>query len=121
MTETMKRVIYILTVCLFFTSCKHQISRIGYDVDTKSPSYTDCNITIKKFETVQDSVATKIGKVKLSDSGFSKRCSEEDAMIILKKEGCALNADFINILKESKPDSMSKCYRCSAEFYKYKK
>ena len=66
MTEIMKRVIYILTVCLFFTSCKHQISRIGYAVDTKSPSYADCNITIKKFETVQDSVATKIGKVKLS-------------------------------------------------------
>ena len=42
-------------------------------------------------------------------------------MIILKKEGCVLNADFINILKESKPDSVSKCYRCSAEFYKYKK
>ena len=75
---------------------------------------------IKKFETIPDSVATRIGKVKLSDSGFSKHCSEEDAIAILKKEGCALNADFINILKESIPDSVSNCYRCSAEFYKYK-
>jgi hypothetical protein len=40
---------------------------------------------IKKFETVPDSVATRIGKIKLSDSGFSKHCSEEDAIAILKK------------------------------------
>jgi hypothetical protein len=117
----MKRLIYFIIICLLFVSCKHQISRIGYNVDTKSPSYADCNITIKKFETIPDSVATKIGKVKLSDSGFSKRCSEEDAVVILKKEGCALKADFINISKESRPDSVSNCYRCSAEFYKYKK
>jgi hypothetical protein len=92
-----------------------------YNIDTISPSYINCDIPIKKFETISDSVATKIGKIKLSDSGFSLHCSEEDAIEILKKEGCALNADFINILKESRPDSISNCYRCSAEFYKYKK
>jgi hypothetical protein len=116
----MKRLIYLIIVCITFVSCKHQISRIGYNVDTKSHSYTDCNITIKKFEAIPDSMATKIGKVKLSDSGFSKRCSEEDAIVILKREGCAIKADFINISKESRPDSVSNCYRCSAEFYKYK-
>ena len=116
----MKRSVYILIICLFYVSCKHQISRIGYNVDTKSASYADCNIVIMKFETIPDSVATRIGKIKLSDSGFSKNCSEEDAIDILEKEGCALNADFINISKESIPDSESNCYRCSAEFYKYK-
>ena len=117
----MKRSVYILIICLFFVSCKHQISRIGYDIDTNSPSYVDCNITIKKFETVPDSLATRLGKIKLSDSGFSKHCNVENAIGILKKEGCALNADFINISKESIPDSVSNCYRCTAEFYKYKK
>jgi hypothetical protein len=117
----MKRLICLIIVSIFIVSCKHQISRIGYDIDNKSPLYAECNITIKKFEIIPDSVATRIGKVKLSDSGFSKRCSEEDAVVILKKEGCALNADFINISKESRPDSVSNCYRCSAEFYKYKK
>jgi hypothetical protein len=117
----MKKPTYFLVVCLLFVGCKHQISRIRYSVNTQSPTYVDCNITIKKFETIPDSVATKIGKVKLSDSGFSMHCSEEDAMVILKKEGCALNADFVNIIKESRPDSVSNCYRCSAEFYKYTK
>jgi hypothetical protein len=117
----MKRLIYFLIVCLFFTNCKHQISRIGYNVNTKSSSYVNCNITIKKFEIIPDSVATKIGTIKLSDSGFSNSCSEADAMVILKNEGCALNADFINISKETRPDKESNCYRCRAEFYKFKK
>jgi len=75
---------------------------------------------IRKFDTIPVSVATRIGKIKLSDSGFSNHCSEEDAIVILEKEGCALNADFINIIKENIPDSVSNCYRCSAEFYKFK-
>ena len=117
----MKRLLYYFILCMFFTNCKHQISRIGYDVDTKSPAYINCNILIKKFEIISDSVATKIGTIKLSDSGFSNRCSEDDAIIILKNEGCALKADFINISKEKKPDNVSNCYRCRADFYKYKK
>ena len=117
----MKRLICFLIVCLILVNCKHQISRIGYTVDTKNSSYADCNITIKKFEIITDSAAVKIGTIKLSDSGFSNRCSEEDAKVILKKEGCALNADFINITKEIKPDRESNCYRCRADFYKLKK
>jgi hypothetical protein len=117
----MKRLLYLLIFCIFFTNCKHQISRIGYDVDTKSSTYATCDIEIKKFEIISDSVATKIGTIKLSDSGFSNSCSEADAIVILKNEGCALNADFINISKEKKPDNDSKCYRCRADFYKYKK
>ena len=83
----MKRLVYLLIVCSFLIICRHQISRSGYDVDTKSPSYAVCNIAIKKFETVPDSVATRIGKVNLSDFGFSKHCSGEDAIVILRKGG----------------------------------
>ena len=72
----MKRFVYILIICQFCVSCKHQISRIGYDIDTKSPSYIDCNVKIKMFETVPDSVATRLGRIKLSDSGFSKHCNK---------------------------------------------
>ena len=117
----MKRLIYFLVFGIFFTNCKHQISRIGYDVDTILSTYANCDIKIKKFEIIPDSVATKIGTIKLSDSGFSNSCSEAEAIVILKNEGCALNADFINISKETKPDNDSECYRCRAEFYKYKK
>ena len=114
----MKRLIFFTFICFLFTNCKHQVSRIGYSVDTKSSLYVNCNIPIKKFEIIPDSIATKIGVIKLSDAGFSRNCSEENAMVILEKEGCALGADFVNIIKESLPDSVSNCYRCKAEFYK---
>ncbi len=117
----MKRLIFFLIGCLLFTSCLHQISRINYNVSVKSSAHANWNIPIKKFENIPDPVASKIGTIKLSDSGFSSHCSEADAMVILKKEGCALNADFINITKEKGPDSESNCYRCSADFYKFKK
>jgi len=121
----MKKLIYLFIVLLFFffilllsINFKHQVSRIGYSVDTKSSLYENCNIPIKKFEIIPDSIATKIGAIKLSDAGFSRNCSEEIAMVILEKEGCALGADFVNIIKESLPDNESNCYRCKAEFYK---
>jgi hypothetical protein len=117
----MKRLIYFLIIYLFFTNCKHQISRIGYVVNNKSSSNVDCTIKIKKFEIIPDSVAMKIGTIKLSDSGFSDRCSEADAMVILKNEGCSLKADFINISNEKGPDNESNCYRCRADFYKFRK
>ena len=61
----------------------------------------------------------KVGEVKLGESGFSTSCSEERALEILKKEACSLNADIINIIEERRPDVMSSCYRCRAEFYRY--
>ena len=124
----MKRLIYLFIILLFFffillffINFKHQISRIGYKVDPKNSLYVNCNLPIKKFENIPDSVATKIGSIKLSDAGFSKNCSEAEAMVLLEKEGCALSADFINISKETFPDKDSRCYRCKAEFYKYRK
>jgi hypothetical protein len=60
----------------------------------------------------------KIGEIKLGETGFSVACSEEQAVQILKKEACALQADIINIVEENRPDFLSSCYRCRAEFYK---
>ncbi|HEY4788630.1 MAG TPA: hypothetical protein VIH57_21415, partial [Bacteroidales bacterium] len=42
------------------------------------------------------------------------------ALEILKNEGCALHADIVNITEEIRPDAWSSCYRCRAEFLKYK-
>jgi len=107
----MKKIISLLIISAFL-GCTHQISRIKYDT---------CDIPIKKFETIDSTAASRIGAMKLTDSGFSKICSEEDAIKILLKEACNIHADFINIVKETYPDKQSNCYRCKAEFYRYKK
>ena len=115
----MKLLIYTLLIGLFFTSCSHRIVRTGYKV--KKSDYENCNVIIKRKIELSDTIASKIGKIKLGESGISTACSEEHAIKILKKEACAINADLIVITKENRPDLWSSCYRCSADFYKYKK
>jgi hypothetical protein len=78
-------------------------------------------VIIKKNISIADTLATKIGEVKLGDSGFSVACSEEHAINILRGEACAINADLIIITEENRPDLWSSCYRCRAEFYRFNK
>lgn len=101
---------------MVFSSCAHKITRSGYEA--KKTEHADCPVTIKKFYTVPDS-AKKVGEVKLGDSGFSTACNEDAAIKILKAEACALNANLVVIVEESRPSIMSSCYSCKAKIYKY--
>lgn len=113
----MKRIIYCLLISLLFWNCAHRITRTGYQV--KKSDYKFCEVVIQRFTTISDTVAKKIGEIELDDSGVSTSCSEVDAINILKGEACALNADLIIIVWESRPGLGSTCYSCKAEFYKF--
>ena len=114
----MKKIIPLLPVFLLLTNCGYRIVRTNYTVSRGNS--TDCEIKIQKNTPLPDSVATKIGEIKLGESGMTLWCNENDAMKVLRKEGCAINADIINIFEEKKMDLWSSCYRCRAEFYKLK-
>ena len=103
-----------LILFLIITGCSHRIIRTGYQMDKSD--YRECEIVIQKFTPVTDSML-KVGEIKLGETGFSVACSEGHAIEILKNEGCALNANLIIITEETRPDLMSSCYRCKAEFY----
>lgn len=100
-----------------FANCSYKITRTGYL--TNSSNFKNCDIVIKRNIHISDTLATKIGEIKLGDSGFSVNCSEITALEILNKEACSLNADLIIIKEETRPDLWSSCYRCRADFYKY--
>ena len=114
--DNMKKIAFLLFALLLFTNCAHRITRAGYEASYLNQQQS-CNAVIKRGITIPDSLATKIGSVGLRDTGFSVVCNEEDALQILQEEACALNADLIVITNEKRPDFMSSCYRCSAEFY----
>jgi hypothetical protein len=113
----MRRIIFFLLVGFLFANCSHRIVRTGYDIHKSD--YRTCDVIIKKNISVSDTIVTKIGDIKIGESGFSVTCSEEHAINILKGEACAINADLIIITEENRPDLWSSCYRCSAGFYKY--
>ena len=113
----MKSISIFLLLFLLLSSCTHRIVRSGYQL---SNSYqNDCNVVIKKFMHVTDSIQ-KIGEIKLGESGLAVACSEAHAIKILNNEACGIRADIVNIVEENRPDLWSSCYRCRAEFYKYK-
>ncbi len=74
----MKAIIFILLFSILLSSCSHRIIRSGYKVNKSD--YRNCEITIKKFTEIPDSVATNIGEIKLGESGFAMACSEEHAL-----------------------------------------
>jgi len=114
----MKKILLFSTILFLFAGCNYHIIRYGYD---KSKNNTKlCDIIIVKQKTISDSVATKIGEVKLGNTGFTSDCSEEKAMIILRQEACGLNADFVNVYEENVPHSVNDCYKCRADFFVYK-
>ncbi|MFA5330096.1 MAG: hypothetical protein WC384_20045 [Prolixibacteraceae bacterium] len=112
----MKKAFFYFILLILFTGCSHRIVRMGYQIN--KADYRNCDIVIKKQMIVSDSLQ-KVGEIKLGETGLSIACSEEDAIEILKNEGCALKANVINITEETRADLWSSCYRCKAEFYRY--
>jgi hypothetical protein len=111
----LKRIFIYCSVILIFTQCNHSITRIGYG--PKKTVAGNCPIIITRNISNYDTLV-KVGEIKLGDSGFSVSCSEEQAIEILKKEGCSLNANIVLITDEKRSDLLSSCYRCEAIFYK---
>lgn len=113
----MKSIAYFLLLGLVFTSCSPRIVRTGYQ--EQAVATEPCDVIIKKNYSVSDAVATRVGEIRLGDTGFCVSCSEAHALEILKREACSLNADLIVITEEKRPDFYSSCYRGQAEFYKF--
>ncbi|MBD3344545.1 MAG: hypothetical protein GF401_05740 [Chitinivibrionales bacterium] len=109
--------LFLLILICSLAGCTHRVKRIGYNSDT--PVSTDCDILIKKNYNYSENEVKVVGKIKLGDTGFSIKCEESDALKILRQEGCAVNADVINIVEEKRADFLSSCYRVTATFLKF--
>jgi len=101
---------------LMLSQCTHRIVRYGYTA--KEAEVSDCDIALVKYRSFPPEYAVKLGEVKLGEGGMAVRCSQYEAVAILRSEGCSLGADAINIVEETRPDFFSSCYRCKAEFYR---
>ncbi|WP_282124620.1 hypothetical protein [Algibacter mikhailovii] len=117
-SKSLKALVCFILFATLLSSCSHRIARNGYRI--KKSDYTNCDVIIKKNTKLNDSLFTKIGEIKLGESGFSASCSEKHAVEILKNEACAIKAELIIITEEKRPDLWSSCYRCKAHLYKIK-
>lgn len=110
-----KTLIFYSVVLLFFGSCSHKISRVGYS--EPEADLVICEVIFKKFASTPSKGVKKIGDIELKDSGFSTRCDELDAIQLMKNEACLLGANYVNVISEKRADFKSTCYRCVAEIF----
>lgn len=110
----MKKTLAYLCISLLFISCSHRINRIGYSV--KKSDHWDCDLPTKKNFT-SDTSYKKIGEIQFGDCKNSKIKTEEDVVSIIKKDGCAIDAEFAIIKKENNSSIKNACYQCIAEYY----
>lgn len=110
----MNKIFSFLILIFLLSGCSHRIVRSSYSKVNSENS--NCVVIIKKQMDIPASLK-KVGELKLGDSGISISCSEKQALEVLRKEACSLNANIINIVEESRPDLLSSCYRCRVEFY----
>lgn len=113
----MKKSITVI-ILLILAGCSHSIRRYGYDMDKRTLPNDTCQISFLKNMRTDTTKFKIIGRIKLGDTGFSKKCHEDDALRILNREACILGADAVNLLDETRPNFWSTCYRVEAEFLK---
>lgn len=95
--------------------CAPSIHREGYALNENVNAITDCKIIVTSNQNYKGKI---IGKIKIGDSGLSTKCSESDALNIIKNEGCQIGADVAILSDIKQPDLMSSCYRVTGEFIK---
>lgn len=112
--------VFLAVILLFTIGCSHTVKRYGYELTETQQEVGDCDPEFYKEMPVDRDKYEVLGRVRLGDSGFSTKCHEDDAVRILKKEACGLNADAVNITDEKRASFISSCYRAEATFLKRK-
>ncbi|NOR44409.1 MAG: hypothetical protein GQ534_02395 [Candidatus Delongbacteria bacterium] len=120
--KTVLIVIVMYLNLLFLTSCtSYNITRSGYDIyDVKNSRINIEAVTIHKYGNFHTTDYERIGDIKLGDGPLTGNCSESNAIRMLREEAASIGADIVNVVDERRPDMISTCYRCQAEFYRSK-
>ena len=110
------RVYLLVFMVITFIGCTYGIRREGYQpLSNAHPEL--CEISVKRQAYVQPYDGKKLGRIELYDTGVTTGCSQDKAFALLRKEGCRLGANFIDLVQEQTIDLLSSCYRLKADFW----
>jgi hypothetical protein len=111
------RLFPVFLVMLPLVGCAHWVSRQGYrPLGGARPDCEDLTLDDMVLDPALGS--TKIGTVKLRDTGISLWCSKERAFRIFQREACAAGANVVNLIAQESPNIWSSCYRATAELWR---
>ena len=112
------RKIVLLFCFIMSIGCSSTMTRYGYDLKSLAiKEGVQCVIPIKRNFSYKKEEVKILGSIKAGDSGFSVKCGEAYVLKQFQQEACALGADLVNIIDESRFDILSTCYRKRGRFY----
>ena len=115
----MQKIILFFSLVVF-VGCSSTMTRSGYTLESLPVNKdAQCGILIKKNFQYKKEEVEILGSIKAGDSGLSVKCGEAYVLKQFQQEACALGADLINIMNESRLDILSSCYRAKAEFLRF--
>ncbi len=108
----------VVILAMAITGCAPSIHRGDY-TEIKTKESPICEVNILKPNDYKNMAGSRIGEIKIEDSGFSINCGENEVFDILKKEACSQAANYVYITSEKEPSVWgSSCYQVSAELYR---
>jgi len=107
------RLFQITVSIILFISCSPQITRSI--VQEKPKKYEQ--VTILSLDVDAPPKSTFIGTIKISDNGFTTKCSQEEVWQEAIKECHEAGGNIIKIIKEKYPGASSTCYGLTADIY----
>lgn len=106
--------LFVLILSLL-TGCSYRTTRIGYEeIEDDNLNPDTCHVSFIRDTTHLKTPFTVIGEIKLSETGFTVNCNEDDALLFLKEEACLQGANAVQITSEERADFLSSCYRPTA-------
>lgn len=111
-----KSLLICLSLSLLIYSCSPHTERVGYSLSNKVDT-TNCSMKIE-YNNYLLKKSNLIGTYIFSGSLFSSNCSKEVFLDSIKKEGCYLGANLVNIYNIEEPSLFNSCYNAYADFYK---
>lgn len=113
----MKNLFLLFSLCILFTSCSSAVSLQLFQ-EGKTLEADQKVAFLEEQHQVPDG-ATKIGKAKFGDTGFSVNCSynynANKAVELARKNG----ANIVKVIKKKRPNFWTTCYRIEVLFYNY--
>jgi len=109
------------TTCLIFglfliSACSPKIS--SKLTNAARPLDYDMPVIVLGLDAEVPKAATRVGDLKIGDSGFSTDCSYETVINAAKLEARKAGGNVVKITKHRTPDFLSTCHRITAQVYR---
>jgi len=108
--------VFLFAILHFAYSCAPKLR--SSITNAQRPLHNSERILVLGVESPFKSNGIQIGTLKVSDNGFSKNCSYEEVLTIIREVALENGANIIKMVDHKRPNFESTCHRITANLYR---